>query len=89
MQPLQLQDYNSASGDESDESGAKLNENYGVMRCQAFKQCWSFHVLYTNGGQPAMFCPSQFKETRILVAVPELHSQGRRGLGFFVCSETS
>lgn len=51
MQPLQLQDYNSASGDESDESGAKLNENYGVMRCQAFKQCWSFHVLYTNGGQ--------------------------------------
>lgn len=23
----------------------------GSMRCQAFKQCWSFHVLYTNGGQ--------------------------------------
>ena len=35
MPPLQLQDYNSASGDESDESGAKLNENYGAMRCQA------------------------------------------------------
>lgn len=29
-----------------------------------------------------MFCPSQFKETRVLVAVPELHSQGRRGSGF-------